>query len=183
MPLISHTFASCGGTVRGRIHHSHHLIFFDKTINFVCLVFRLGLQNLALCKKGDAAKEEEIVFLQVLYCTVTMNPNSMVSFPMDVGAHNGFMNNNVFMNPQQVTSFIPNACRRCHHGGCDVKVMDCGCLFHAVSQSQSVSALLCVTDNVVTVKKSSTIESIDHNRKNLKIRRWMVLYFLYDFLL
>ena len=70
-----------------------------------------------------------------------MNPNSMVSFPMDVGAHNNGFMNNVFMNPQQVTSFIPNACRRCHHGGCDVKVMDCGCLFHAVSQSQSVSVL------------------------------------------
>ena len=85
---------------------------------------------------------------------------------MDVGAHNGFMNN-VFMNPQQVTSFIPNACRRCHHGGCDVKVMECGCLFHAVSsksKSQSVSALLCVTYNVVTVKISSTMESINRSQ-------------------
>ena len=61
---------------------------------------------------------------------------------MDVGAHNGFMNN-VFMNPQQVTSFIPNACRRCHHGGCDVKVMDCGCLFHAVSQQSQKSKCVC----------------------------------------
>jgi hypothetical protein len=60
------------------------------------------------------------------------NPNSMVSFPMVDGGHNGFMNNG-FMNPH-VASFIPNACRRCHHGGCDVKVTDCGCLFHAVSQ-------------------------------------------------
>ena len=101
---------------------------------------------------------------------------------MDVGAHNGFMNN-VFMNPQQVTSFIPNACRRCHHGGCDVKVMECGCLFHAVSQSQSVSALLCVTYNVVTVKISSTMESIDHIQSEESENKKMVLYFLYDFLL
>ena len=105
---------------------------------------------------------------------------------MDVGAHNGFMNN-VFMNPQQVTSFIPNACRRCHHGGCDVKVMECGCLFHAVSQSQKSQKvcllLLCVTDNVVTVKISSTIESIDHIQSEESENKKMVLYFLYDFLL
>jgi len=46
-------------------------------------------------------------------------------------SNNRFTNNGL-MN-SQVASFIPNACRRCHHGGCDVKVQDCGCLFHAVS--------------------------------------------------
>mmetsp|Transcript_55786 Transcript_55786/g.64420 ORF Transcript_55786/g.64420 Transcript_55786/m.64420 type:complete len:791 (+) Transcript_55786:97-2469(+) len=44
-------------------------------------------------------------------------------------SNNRFTNNGL-MN-SQVASFIPNACRRCHHGGCDVKVQDCGCLFHA----------------------------------------------------
>jgi len=51
------------------------------------------------------------------------------------GAHaqNGFFSNGFSMNTQQqqVASFVPNACRRCHHGGCDLKIMDCGCLFHA----------------------------------------------------
>lgn len=27
----------------------------------------------------------------------------------------------------------PLVCRRCHHFGVDVKLMDCGCYFHAVS--------------------------------------------------
>jgi len=38
------------------------------------------------------------------------------------------------VNPQQqqqhVMSFVPNACRRCHHIGCDIKIKDCGCSFH-----------------------------------------------------
>lgn len=58
-----------------------------------------------------------------------MHPAVKVPFPME--GNNRFTNNGL-MN-SQVASFIPNACRRCHHGGCDVKVQDCGCLFHAVS--------------------------------------------------
>ena len=47
---------------------------------------------------------------------------------------NGFVAMNTPQQQQQVaTQFLPpNACRRCHSGGCDVKIQDCGCLFHAV---------------------------------------------------
>jgi len=52
---------------------------------------------------------------------------------------NGFFQNGFPLNPQQqhqqqVATFVqvPNACRRCQHGGCDIKIPDCGCLFHAV---------------------------------------------------
>ena len=55
-----------------------------------------------------------------------MNPATMVPFPL--------MGHQSFVNSQAPSQFIPNAaCRRCHHGGCDVKIQDCGCLFHAVS--------------------------------------------------
>mmetsp|Transcript_18248 Transcript_18248/g.45343 ORF Transcript_18248/g.45343 Transcript_18248/m.45343 type:complete len:834 (+) Transcript_18248:232-2733(+) len=33
--------------------------------------------------------------------------------------------------PQQMQSFVPNACNRCGHVGCDLKIKPCGCLFHA----------------------------------------------------
>jgi hypothetical protein len=81
----------------------------------------------------------------------------MVSFPsagdnnpfMVGGGGGGGMNHNGFMSmssggmmgqqqqqqphiPPTASIILPNACRRCHHVGCDVKVLECGCLFHAV---------------------------------------------------
>jgi hypothetical protein len=70
----------------------------------------------------------------------------MVSFPPPPSAgHATFDTMNGFGPPP---AFTPNGCRRCHSVGCDVKVMDCGCLFHAVrlvapfafSQSRVASA-------------------------------------------
>lgn len=50
--------------------------------------------------------------------------------------HNGFFSSGfslVGAQPQQVTNFSPNACRRCGHDGCDIKIKPCGCHFHVVS--------------------------------------------------
>jgi len=64
-----------------------------------------------------------------------MNPGGGVAMG---GFHgqNGFSPNGFSLVPQQLqqqqmASHISNACRRCGHGGCDLKVLDCGCLFHA----------------------------------------------------
>ena len=44
--------------------------------------------------------------------------------------------------PLQMQSFVPNACNRCGHVGCDLKMKPCGCLFHAVSSSRRDSPSL-----------------------------------------
>jgi len=61
----------------------------------------------------------------------------MNSGVVTMGSHaqNGFYQNgfSIVSSPpqQQMTSFAPNACHRCGHIGCDLKIKLCGCLFHA----------------------------------------------------
>lgn len=64
----------------------------------------------------------------------TRSKVKMVSFPSE--SHAPFGMNNGYA-PSASLSFSPSACRRCQVEGCDVKVLDCGCLFHAVRESLS----------------------------------------------
>lgn len=72
-----------------------------------------------------------------LACSAFTNSHTkMVSFPPP-SSSDGYaipfnnMNSTGFL-PSIAASISPNSCRRCHHVGCDVRLMDCGCLFHAV---------------------------------------------------
>lgn len=61
-----------------------------------------------------------------------------------------------YIQPTPVSPTAESLCRRCGASGCDVKVLDCGCHFHAVSLSVHFHPM-CV-GFVLLLRESSLIE-------------------------
>ena len=70
----------------------------------------------------------------------SINGGTMVSFPHDNGAPFGLDSH--YAAPGHTFQAF-DTCKRCHVGGCDVKVLDCGCFFHAVSAIMKMLCALC----------------------------------------
>jgi hypothetical protein len=65
--------------------------------------------------------------------TINNNNNGGFAFQPPPGTHSTMFLDGHQHHQQQQQQQQGENCRRCGTVGCDVKVLDCGCLFHAVS--------------------------------------------------